>query len=232
MVIEKRVKDLQLGVESCQKKINITKPETTRLEEITKNIHIKYLPNRRWSIVEKKRPNIMIKAIDKQLKERRMIRSLGKFEPTEFILEFLSTYRINDMEMRVDVSDTLCFQLGGARHKMTWRQFILALGLHTKEEMTKARDFLRPVTSYIFIRDPVRRLCHMMIAYNISGRGKAPEKATVASAPGAVEDAPVVDEGAQANPAPIQAPQSSPPAPQHRIMTYRIEGLEKEMREL
>ncbi|GJZ02844.1 hypothetical protein Tco_0520805 [Tanacetum coccineum] len=30
MVIQKRVKDLQLGVESYQKKINITKPETTR----------------------------------------------------------------------------------------------------------------------------------------------------------------------------------------------------------
>ncbi|GJU64776.1 hypothetical protein Tco_1246611 [Tanacetum coccineum] len=30
MVIQKRVKDLQLGVESYQKKINVTKPETTR----------------------------------------------------------------------------------------------------------------------------------------------------------------------------------------------------------
>ncbi|GKA87646.1 hypothetical protein Tco_0809410 [Tanacetum coccineum] len=33
--------------------------------------------------------------------------------------------------------DTLCFQLGGARHNMTWRQFILALGLHTVEEMQR-----------------------------------------------------------------------------------------------
>ncbi|GJT09022.1 hypothetical protein Tco_0843484 [Tanacetum coccineum] len=30
MVIQKRVEDLQLGVKSYQKKINITKPETTR----------------------------------------------------------------------------------------------------------------------------------------------------------------------------------------------------------
>nr|GEV10478.1 hypothetical protein [Tanacetum cinerariifolium] len=29
--------------------------------------------------------------------------------------------------------------LGGARHGMTWRQFILALGLHTEDEMTEAR---------------------------------------------------------------------------------------------
>ncbi|GKD66623.1 hypothetical protein Tco_1308731 [Tanacetum coccineum] len=30
MVIQKRVEDLQLGVESYQKKINVTKPETIR----------------------------------------------------------------------------------------------------------------------------------------------------------------------------------------------------------
>ncbi|GJV76904.1 hypothetical protein Tco_1508488, partial [Tanacetum coccineum] len=128
MVIQKRVEDLQLGVESYQKKINVTKPETTRpsikkrdpytphtdpqgfiyvdnqgrnrlmrsdelykfsdgtltrlrtsLEDITKNIQMEYLPQRRWSSLEKKRVHIMIKAIDKQLKERRMMRSLEKF---------------------------------------------------------------------------------------------------------------------------------------------------------
>ncbi|GJX14657.1 hypothetical protein Tco_0206415 [Tanacetum coccineum] len=128
MVIQKRVEDLQLGVESYQKKINVTKPETTRpsirkkdpytpyqdpqgfiyvdtqgrnrlmrsdelykfsdgtltrlrtsLDDITKNIRMEYLPQRRWSSLEKKRANIMIKAIDKQLKERRMMRSFEKF---------------------------------------------------------------------------------------------------------------------------------------------------------
>ncbi|GKD58347.1 hypothetical protein Tco_1295856, partial [Tanacetum coccineum] len=47
----------------------------------------------------------------------------------KFILEFLSTFRMNDTEMGLDVADTLCFQLGGVRRRMTWRQFILALGL-------------------------------------------------------------------------------------------------------
>ncbi|GKC55643.1 hypothetical protein Tco_1083241 [Tanacetum coccineum] len=128
LVIQKRVEDLQLGVESYQKKINITKPETTKsgikkrdpytpyqdpqgfiyvdnngrnrlmrsdelykfsdrtltglqtsLDDITKNIRMEYLPKRRWSTLEKKRANIMIKAIDKQLKERRLMRSLKKF---------------------------------------------------------------------------------------------------------------------------------------------------------
>ncbi|GJS86618.1 hypothetical protein Tco_0769254 [Tanacetum coccineum] len=128
LVIQKRVEDLQLRVKSYQKKINVTKPETTKsgirkrdpytpyqdpqgfiyvdnngrnrlmrsdelykfsdrtltglrtsLDDITKNIRMEYLPKRRWSTLEKKRANIMIKAIDKQLKERRLMRSLEKF---------------------------------------------------------------------------------------------------------------------------------------------------------
>ncbi|GJV01664.1 hypothetical protein Tco_1335233 [Tanacetum coccineum] len=39
----------------------------------------------------------------------------------EFILEFLSTCRMSDTEMGLDVADTLCFQLGRARRRMTWR---------------------------------------------------------------------------------------------------------------
>ncbi|GJT45634.1 hypothetical protein Tco_0954349 [Tanacetum coccineum] len=125
----------------------------------------------------------------------------------EFILEFLSTCRISDTEMGLDVAYTLCFQLGGVRRRMTWRQFILALVLHTEQEMAEAgfgaywdgserlipdkgdlrdywvkissdRDFLGTAPSYVLIRDLVRRLCHRMIAYNISGRGQAPEKVT------------------------------------------------------
>ncbi|GJS13663.1 hypothetical protein Tco_0408135 [Tanacetum coccineum] len=80
--------------------------------------------------------------------------------------------------MDLDTADTLCFQLGGVRKRMTWRQFILALGLHTEQEMAEAGDFLEPAPSYVLIQDPVRRLCHRMIAYSISGEGQAPEKVT------------------------------------------------------
>ncbi|GJS81930.1 hypothetical protein Tco_0748471 [Tanacetum coccineum] len=51
----------------------------TSLDDITKNIRMEYLPKRRSITLEKKRANIMIKAIDKQLKERRLMRSLKKF---------------------------------------------------------------------------------------------------------------------------------------------------------
>ncbi|GJV72069.1 hypothetical protein Tco_1492064 [Tanacetum coccineum] len=42
MVIQKRVEDLQLGVESYQKKINVTKPETIRLELRDKDPYTPY----------------------------------------------------------------------------------------------------------------------------------------------------------------------------------------------
>ncbi|GKA06504.1 hypothetical protein Tco_0685728 [Tanacetum coccineum] len=74
----------------------------------------------------------------------------------DFILEFLSTYRMSDMEMGLDVADTLDYWI----------------------EISSSRDFLGPAPSYVLIRDPVRRLCHTMIAYSISGRGHAPEKVT------------------------------------------------------
>nr|GEY94829.1 hypothetical protein [Tanacetum cinerariifolium] len=128
IVIQKRVEDLQLAVKSYQKKINVTKPKTTKpdirkkdpytpyqdpqgfiyvdtlgrnrlmrldelykfrdgtltrlqtlLEDITKNIYMEYMQKRRWSTLEKKQANIMIKTIDKKLEERRMTRSLKKF---------------------------------------------------------------------------------------------------------------------------------------------------------
>nr|GEY87157.1 hypothetical protein [Tanacetum cinerariifolium] len=78
-------------------------------------------------------------------------------------------------DMGLDLADSLCFQLGRARRSMAWRQFILALGLHTAEEMTED-GFGAP--SYTYIRDPVWRLCHRLISYSISGRGQAPEKVT------------------------------------------------------
>ncbi|GJY69809.1 hypothetical protein Tco_0472791 [Tanacetum coccineum] len=37
----------------------------------------------------------------------------------EFILEFFSTCRMSDIEMDLDAVDTLCFQLGGVRRRMT-----------------------------------------------------------------------------------------------------------------
>ncbi|GKD85449.1 hypothetical protein Tco_1356603 [Tanacetum coccineum] len=53
----------------------------------------------------------------------------------ELILEFFSTFRFGQAILDLDTPGTLQFQLGGARRRMSWRQVILALGLHTEEEM-------------------------------------------------------------------------------------------------
>ncbi|GJR34802.1 hypothetical protein Tco_1210486, partial [Tanacetum coccineum] len=45
-------------------------------------------------------------------------------------------------------------------------------------EISSAMDFLRGTPSHTYIRDPVRRLCHRLISYNIFGRGQAHEKVT------------------------------------------------------
>nr|GEV06054.1 hypothetical protein [Tanacetum cinerariifolium] len=39
-------------------------------------------------------------------------------------------------------------------------------------EISSDMDFLRPTPSYVFIYDPVRRLCHMMISCSISSGGR------------------------------------------------------------
>ncbi|GKB79564.1 hypothetical protein Tco_0946459 [Tanacetum coccineum] len=144
VVILKQVEDLQLGVESYQKKLNITRPKTFRsditkmtsytaynnpqgiiyqekfkrnmlmrsdeiykfcdgtlsfvrrvLHDIASSLEMDYLPKRRWSKLDRKRSRIMIKAIDQQLFERRLIKNLEKFVGgREYINDFRSISRI------------------------------------------------------------------------------------------------------------------------------------------
>ncbi|GJR54845.1 hypothetical protein Tco_1405366 [Tanacetum coccineum] len=128
IVIQERVEDLQLAVESYQKKINLTRPDTTRpdlrkmtpytgypdvqgiiyqdelsrnrlmrtdelhkfsdgtlnhvrttLNDIATGIQMDYFPKRRWSPQDKRRARVMISAIDRKLRDRRLMRSLEKF---------------------------------------------------------------------------------------------------------------------------------------------------------
>ncbi|GKA97518.1 hypothetical protein Tco_0825412 [Tanacetum coccineum] len=128
IVIQRCVEDLQLGVESYQKKLNITKPDTyrsdlkrrdayttysnprgfiyqnkdkknklmridelhkfsdgtlddvrTALNDRLKGIRMEYLPQTIWRQSDRERAKAMIQAIDKQLKSRRIMRSLERF---------------------------------------------------------------------------------------------------------------------------------------------------------
>nr|GEY09066.1 putative reverse transcriptase domain-containing protein [Tanacetum cinerariifolium] len=60
LVIQKRVKDLQLGVESYQKKINVTKPETTKSRIRKKDLYTPYQDPQGFMYVDDSRRNRLI----------------------------------------------------------------------------------------------------------------------------------------------------------------------------
>ncbi|GJW37412.1 hypothetical protein Tco_0060332 [Tanacetum coccineum] len=142
VVIQRRVEDLQLGVKSYQKKLNLTKPDTYRsdlkrreaytaysnprgfiyqnkdkknrlmridelhkfsdgrlndvrtfLNDRLKGIRMEYLPQTIWRQSDKDKAGAMIQAIDKQLKTRRIMRSLEKFVGGRPYEEHSSGYR-------------------------------------------------------------------------------------------------------------------------------------------
>ncbi|GKC45392.1 hypothetical protein Tco_1063114 [Tanacetum coccineum] len=74
------------------------------------------------------------------------------------------------------------FQMGGLRRQLGWRQFMAILGLHTVKEMETGgfRAYwdarLRVIASKA--EEPLRRLCHRLIAFTIAGRDQTPEKVT------------------------------------------------------
>nr|GEY42506.1 hypothetical protein [Tanacetum cinerariifolium] len=92
IVIQRHVEDLQLGVDSYQKRLNLTKPDTdgtlndvrNALDDRLKGIRMQYLPTTIWRKGDKDRATAMIKAIDKMLKTRRIMRSLER-ENDEFL---------------------------------------------------------------------------------------------------------------------------------------------------
>ncbi|GJV26211.1 hypothetical protein Tco_1378906 [Tanacetum coccineum] len=51
----------------------------TTLNDIATGIQMDYLPKRRWSTQDKRRARVMISAIDRKLRDRRLMRSLEKF---------------------------------------------------------------------------------------------------------------------------------------------------------
>nr|GEW27304.1 transcription factor MYB44-like [Tanacetum cinerariifolium] len=108
----------------------------------------------------------------------------------EYVLEFLSSFKFRDHVVELDIFDIMVFQLGGVKRSMTMRQFILALGLYTAEEMNnilfelfhdacirnRPNDYnpatycigitthnhydIRRSPSYTSIKNPIRRLVH------------------------------------------------------------------------
>ncbi|GKE02956.1 hypothetical protein Tco_1390939, partial [Tanacetum coccineum] len=178
----------------------------------------------------------------------------------ELILEFFSMFRFGQALLDLDTPGVLQFQLSRARRRMSWREFIVALGLHTKGEMQtpgfgvywvgSARQapekltvtdlfYLRgmdvgsvnvPYLLAKYLRFVARSVC--CEAWVAPGPERQPD--AVAGAPAEVDDVLVVDEGGQADLAPVQAPQQPPPPPPapSRTMVQRFRRLEEDVQVL
>ncbi|GKD42807.1 hypothetical protein Tco_1267452 [Tanacetum coccineum] len=102
----------------------------------------------------------------------------------ELILELFSTCTFTDGVLDLDVAGL------HTAEDMATNGFEAYWTENLREKTSKAdlRDywsriafdggFLSTVPSYTYIRDPLRRLCHRLIAFNISGRCQAPKKVT------------------------------------------------------
>ncbi|GJZ35354.1 hypothetical protein Tco_0581171 [Tanacetum coccineum] len=84
-------------------------------------------------------------------------------------------------DMRQDLAKRLRMvhiQLGGARRRS---ERVIPDKRDLSDywvEISSGRDFLRGTPFYTYIIYPIQRLCHRLISYIISGRGRAPEKVT------------------------------------------------------
>ncbi|GKB69550.1 hypothetical protein Tco_0930962, partial [Tanacetum coccineum] len=100
LIIKRQVEDLQLGVESYQKKVNTTAPQQTfpeiefkelytlsykptgdELHHRILNFHLGYndeMSRRKWTAINKKRSELMVELIDKQMRKRQIIKNLER----------------------------------------------------------------------------------------------------------------------------------------------------------
>ncbi|GKA11857.1 hypothetical protein Tco_0691403 [Tanacetum coccineum] len=142
VVIQRRVEDLQLGAESYQKKLNLTKLDTTndkknrlmRIDELhkfsdgtlndvqtalndrLKGIRMKYLPQTIWRQSDRDKAGAMIQAIDKHLKTR-----LGEIhaefdESNTHVLERLNTSvgnPVKEILLKLNLPDHRILKDGG-----------------------------------------------------------------------------------------------------------------------
>ncbi|GKA77016.1 putative reverse transcriptase domain-containing protein [Tanacetum coccineum] len=156
LIIKRRVEDLQLGVESYQKKLNITAPQKTfpeiefkelytpsykppgviyedlnkqkrvmradelykfsdgTLKKVRDELHHRILDfrlgyndemsRRKWTAIDKKRSELMVELIDKQMRERRIIRNLERLVGArELEMDYKLMTRTNRRDLPRDI---------------------------------------------------------------------------------------------------------------------------------
>nr|GEW79508.1 hypothetical protein [Tanacetum cinerariifolium] len=118
--------------------------------------------------------------------------------------------------------------LGGARRRMSWRQFILAIGLHTTEGLYSNGFKVYLVPSYSLIRDPLMRPCNRLTTFNIAGKSQArgylglgstwTREAAGCCGEVVQADQEIPKKGVQVDPTPVHAPQAPITTPTTRTM--------------
>ncbi|GJY78014.1 hypothetical protein Tco_0483815, partial [Tanacetum coccineum] len=86
--------------------------------------------------------------------------------------ELFTSHTMSDTEMGLDVADTLCFQLGGARPRWFEAYWLGSERVIPDKgdlrdywiKISSDKDFLGPTPSYVYIRDPVREFGTKMIS--------------------------------------------------------------------
>ncbi|GKD25697.1 hypothetical protein Tco_1231911 [Tanacetum coccineum] len=214
IVIQERVEDLQLAVESYQKKINLTKPDTyrtdlrkmtpytayrdiqgiiyqddmdrnrlmrtdelhkfsdgtlnhvrTSLNDIATGIQMEYLPKRKWTKQDKQRARVMIKAIDKKLKYRRLMRSQIFYTSAgNPVKEILLKLNLPDHRKLKDGGEVKEFQRS-FRHSDTER-------LSRSDEVLKLKNFKKDATLKLFKSTNQERYEHVGPKSQVSQDGK------------------------------------------------------------
>nr|GEV80798.1 hypothetical protein [Tanacetum cinerariifolium] len=101
----------------------------------------------------------------------------------ELILGFFSSFRMAERVIDLDVVGTLQLHLGKAKRRMSWKEFILALGLHTEKDMGYAcfglywAESARQISEKEDLSSYWRGISFAgLIACSIAGRSRAPKK--------------------------------------------------------
>ncbi|GJT27836.1 hypothetical protein Tco_0908111 [Tanacetum coccineum] len=76
----------------------------TTLNDIATGLRMDYLPKRRWSKNDKQRARVMMNAIDRKLRDRRLMRSLEKFVGGR--PKWVNTYAVGNTKVLSDIEDS------------------------------------------------------------------------------------------------------------------------------
>ncbi|GJS47048.1 hypothetical protein Tco_0597169 [Tanacetum coccineum] len=140
----------------------------TSLDDITKNIRMEYLPKRRWSTLEKKRANIMIKAIDKQLKERSQNR---RDLPRDIPLDSVEVLRFSTIARNPVKEILLKLNLPDHRSILTDSKEYIKMDMEGKKKEGNAARYVTRSQAVKYLQVPLKvfRSVEIVLQFNVFG---------------------------------------------------------------